>query len=54
MCMTEALCQAVRKYDLHEWGNRFFASRDLPESVVSDYVSNVRLLTVVVVANLAL
>ncbi|KAL6727793.1 hypothetical protein Aduo_009638 [Ancylostoma duodenale] len=40
MCMTEALCQAVRKYDFHEWNNKFHASRDQPESVVSNYVSN--------------
>ncbi|VDM83769.1 unnamed protein product [Strongylus vulgaris] len=40
MCMTEALCHAVRKYDLHEWGSRFFLSHDRPETIVHDYVTN--------------
>ncbi|VDM82362.1 unnamed protein product [Strongylus vulgaris] len=40
MCMTEALCHAVRKYDLHEWGSRFFLSHDRPEAIVHDYVTN--------------
>ncbi|KAJ1369706.1 hypothetical protein KIN20_031245 [Parelaphostrongylus tenuis] len=41
ICLTNALCHAVRKYDQYEWCKEFFASRHHPESVVSSFVTRV-------------
>lgn len=41
MCMTEALCHAIRKYDHYEWCNRFHEDHLRPEDVASTFVFNV-------------
>lgn len=40
ICLTEALCHAVRKYDQYEWCNKFFDGREEPENVAADIVNN--------------
>uniref|UniRef100_A0A0R3Q2J6 HTH CENPB-type domain-containing protein n=1 Tax=Angiostrongylus costaricensis TaxID=334426 RepID=A0A0R3Q2J6_ANGCS len=51
ICLTEALCHAVRKYDQHEWCNRFFSGRDEAEKVASNFITDMLSNRCVEVAN---